>query len=79
MGDTHVIFGAITAGGLLGAVLTEQLIEPQRARTGLGFVKPGSGGTPGRNTGVDVRFAPESVLLAGLGLSGHHSILSLSF
>ena len=77
--DTHVIFGAITAGGLLGALLTEQLIEPQRARTGLGFVKPGSGNTPGWNTGVDVRFAPESVLLAGLGLSGHHSILSLNF
>ena len=30
-GGPHVLFGAASAGGILGALLTEQLIEPQRA------------------------------------------------
>jgi hypothetical protein len=28
---------------------------------------------------VDFRFAPESLVLAGMGLKGNHSILSLTF
>lgn len=77
--NTHVLFGATTIGGVLGAVLTEQLIAPQRARSGLGPVAPGTNDSASRSSGADFRFAPESLLLAGLGLKGNHSILSLSF
>ena len=77
--NTHVIFGAATIGGVLGALLTEQLIEPQRANAGLGSIAPRSSGSVGRSSGVDFRFAPESLVLAGLGLKGNHSVLALSF
>ncbi|MEP6621092.1 MAG: hypothetical protein ABJE47_17330 [bacterium] len=71
--NPHVIFGAATVGGILGAVLTEQLIEPQRAGTGSGSVPTT------KSSRVDVRFAPESLVLAGLGLKGNHSLVSLTF
>jgi hypothetical protein len=77
--DSHVLLGAATIGGVLGALLTEQLIEPQRAGTGLGSVAPGGKTSVGRTSSVDFRFAPESALLAGMGLKGNHSILSVSF
>lgn len=75
----HVIFGAATLGGILGAILTENLIEPQRASSGLGFTLPARKSALGRATGIDVRFSPESALLAGVGLKGNHSLLSVSF
>jgi len=78
-GNSHVLFGAATIGGVLGAVLTEQLIEPQRANSGLGSAAPRDSGPVGRSSGVDFRFAPESLVLAGMGLKGNHSILSLTF
>lgn len=78
-GNTHVIFGAATLGGVLGAVLTEQLIEPQRASTGLGSAAPRSSGAAGRTAAVEFRFAPESLVLAGIGLKGNHSVFSASF
>jgi hypothetical protein len=77
--NTHVLFGATTIGGILGAMLTEQYIAPQRANAGLGPVTPGINDSASRSSGADFRFAPESLLLAGLGLKGNHSILSLTF
>ena len=77
--NVHLLFGAVTVGGILGAILTENLIEPARANAGLGSILPGRKHDVGRATGVDVRFSPESALLAGMGLKGNHSLLSVSF
>lgn len=75
--NPRVIFGAMTLGGLLGAVLTENLIMPRRAGTELGLgERTGSQRTSSR---VDVRFNPESALLAGLGQPGRYSLLSVVF
>jgi hypothetical protein len=77
-GNTHLIFGAATIGGVLGTLLTEQLIAPQAAGTGLGMLR-GSEPAAGKSTGTNLRFSPQSALLAGLGLKGNHSIVSLTF
>ena len=71
-------YGAATAGGILGAILTEQFIKPPEASTGLG----GTGmreRESGRASAVSVRFSPESIVFATAGMRGQHSILSLSF
>ncbi len=78
-GNSHFVFGSMTVGGILGAILTENLIEPARAKSGLGSILPGRRNDVGRATGVDVRFSPESALLASIGLRGNHSLLSVSF
>ena len=76
--NSHLIFGAATIGGVLGTLLTEQLIAPQLAGSGLGMLR-GSDPAVGKSTGANLRFSPESALLAGLGLKGNHSIVSLTF
>ena len=76
--NTHLIFGAATIGGVLGTLLTEQLIAPQRAGNGLGILR-GSEPAVGKRTDANLRFSPESALLAGLGLKGNHSIVSVTF
>ena len=78
-GNSHVVVGAAALGGILGALLTEQLIEPQRAGNGVGSIAPGSRLSTAQPSRVDFRFAPESALFAGLGLKGNHSLLSMTF
>jgi hypothetical protein len=76
--NSHVIYGAATAGGIIGAILTEQFIKPPEANAGLG----GTGSREresGRASGVSVRFSPESIMFAKVGMRGQHSILSLTF
>jgi hypothetical protein len=73
--NARAIFATGTIGGILGAMLTEHLIEPARAGFGAA-TRTGSRAAPSR---VGVQFAPESALLAGMGVKGQHSILSLSF
>ena len=76
--NSHLIFGAATAGGILGAVLTEQFIQPAAANSGVGA----AGAKPrnvGRANGIDVKFSPESMVFAKLGVHGQHPILSLTF
>jgi hypothetical protein len=77
----QLTLGAMTIGGLLGAVVAEGLLAPQRARAG-------ERGDPAQRTGatleapqprVDVRFTPAGVVMAGLGQRGRHPVLSLSF
>jgi hypothetical protein len=77
-GSARLVFATATAGGILGAMLTEHLIEPARAGFGVPM-RSGSRGTGGPPSRVGVQFAPESALLAGMGVAGRHSILSLSF
>ena len=77
--NSHVVVGAAALGGILGALLTEQLIEPQRAGKGVGAVAPAARVSAGQPTGVNIRFTPESMLFAGLGLRGEHSVLSMTF
>ncbi|MEO8620317.1 MAG: hypothetical protein ABI625_04565, partial [bacterium] len=76
-GNAQVVIGTAALGGLLGAILTEQLIAPQRAGVGLGSTAPAGNVIMRRTSSVDVHFAPESVLLAGMGFKGNHSIVSL--
>lgn len=77
-GNSHLIFGTLTAGGIVGAVLTEQFIKPAEANTGLGasLIRERQ---LGRANGVGVHFSPESVAFATMGVKGRHSILSLTF
>ena len=76
--NTHLIFGAISVGGVLGTLLTEQLIAPQAAGKGIGMLRGGEA-TVGNNGGANLRFSPQSALLAGLGLKGNHSVVSFTF
>jgi hypothetical protein len=79
--NSQGVLAAMTIGGILGAVVSEELLAPRRARAGergdaslrTGVV----GETPPPR--VDVRFAPEGAVLAALGQRGRHAILSLSF
>ena len=77
--NTHVVVGAGALGGILGALLTERLIEPQRAGNGVGSIAAPARLSTVQPSRVDFRFAPESALLAGLGFKGNHSVLSLTF
>jgi hypothetical protein len=73
--NAHVIYGSLTAGAILGAILTEQFIAPPAANTGLGAAV-----TKSREVaGIDVKFSPESLVFAKMGVKGQHSILSLTF
>ena len=76
--NAHFTIGALTAGGILGAVLTEQFIKPAEANSGLGATLTKERQL-GRASGLGVRFSPESVAFAKMGVKGQHSILSLSF
>jgi hypothetical protein len=80
-GDRQVNFAAMTIGGILGAVVSEGLLAPQRARSGeLGAAPRRTGATREvHRERVSVRFAPEGAVMAGLGQRGRHPILSLSF
>ena len=77
--NPHAIFGAGTVGGLLGAIVTENMIAPQRAggdrRTG--SLKP----TDARRSAsrVEMHFAPQAVVMAAFKQPGYHSILSMTF
>ena len=77
--NPHFYFGAATVGGLLGAILTENMIAPQRAgddrRTG--SLKQ----TDGRrsNSRVAMRFALEAALMTAFKQPGYHSIFSMTF
>lgn len=73
--NARLIFGTATVGGILGAIFTEHLIEPARAGVGA----PMRTGSRGGSSRVSVQLAPERALLAGMGVAGRHSILSLSF
>jgi hypothetical protein len=79
--NSHVLFGAATIGGILGAVVSQGLLAPHRVTTADRGDAPGRTGAGGevRRPRVDVRFAPEGVVLAGVGRPGQHSIVSLSF
>ena len=79
--QTHppaLIVGAGTLGGALGTLVTEQLSAPQRAGNGHGILR-GSEPAVGKRTDANLRFSPESALLAGLGLKGNHPIVSVTF
>ena len=77
-GNSHLIFGSLTAGGILGAVLTEQFIKPAEANVGVGAALMKERQL-GHANGVGVRFSPESMAFAKMGVKGQHSILSLTF
>ena len=76
--NTHLIFGAVAVGGVIGTLLTEQLIAPQAAGSGFGVLRK-SETSIGRTSNLNLRFSPESALLAGLGLKGNHSMVSVTF
>jgi hypothetical protein len=73
--NARLIIATATVGGVLGAIVTERLIEPARA----GFGAPLRTGARGTSPRVLVQFSPEAALFAGMGVQGRHSVLSLSF
>lgn len=76
--NTHIVYGSLTAGGILGAMLTQQYIKPAEANAGLGSARSTERQLV-RSGGVDVKFSPESMVFAKMGVQGQHSILSLTF
>lgn len=76
--NTHLIFGTATIGGILGAILTENLIAPDRARAGDTGAERRTGSL-GHSSRVDVSFSAMGALMARSGMRGEHSILSLRF
>ncbi|MEO7457098.1 MAG: hypothetical protein ABIY52_12620 [Gemmatimonadaceae bacterium] len=74
--NNHLAFGAGAIGGMLGMVLTEQMIQPHRVKSGFGDARKAE---TRRTGGVDVRVTPEGLAFAGLGLRGNHSLLSVTF
>ena len=76
--NPQLIFGTATIGGILGALLTENLIAPQRASAGAKQGERRSGSLK-RSSRVAVRVSAESVLFAGAGLRGNHSLVALTF
>ncbi len=75
--NAQLIFGTATIGGILGALVTENLIAPQRATAGdRGERRTGS---RERSSRVDAQFSAAGALLAGSRLRGNHSIVSLTF
>ena len=76
--NPQLIFATATIGGILGALLTENLIAPQRASAGMNQRERRSGSL-GRSSRVAVRVSAEGALLAGAGLRGNHSIVALTF
>lgn len=72
------VLGAMTAGGVLGAILTERLIEPRRATTGRGaFLQPSRESTA--LSRFDVQFSPVSAMLAASGRKGNYSLVTIEF
>jgi hypothetical protein len=71
--DWRVFTIAGTAGGILGAMLTESLIKPARA----GGATRRTGSARFRN--LDVSFSPQGAIMASSGMRGNHSLLSLTF
>ncbi len=76
--DRQIILATATVGGILGAIFTESLIAPSRARSG-GSAAERRTGSLGRAPRFDVRFSPQAALLAGSGVAGRHAILSATF
>jgi hypothetical protein len=76
--NPQLIFGTATIGGIFGAILTEGLISPRRARPGESATERRTGSID-RSSPVDVRFSAEGALMAGSRLRGNHPILSLTF
>jgi hypothetical protein len=73
----QLIFGTATVGGILGAIVTEALIAPERARRG--EPRERRTGSRARSSGVNVDFSAAGAVLAGSGVRGNHSILSVTF
>jgi hypothetical protein len=74
----QLIFGTATLGGIVGAMVTEELIGPRRARAGESATERRTGSID-RSSRVDVRFSAPAALMAGAGMRGSHSVLSLTF
>lgn len=73
-----LIFGTATIGGILGAILTENLIAPDRARPGDSGAARRTGSLR-RSSRASFTFSPMGALMARSGMRGDHSILSLRF
>jgi GNAT superfamily N-acetyltransferase len=73
--NPQVVFGPATAGGILGAILTHELISPARARNAAAM-------RTGARRGAErltLRFTPQNLLLARSGQRGVYPVLSASF
>lgn len=76
-GDGRAYVAAGTAGGILGAIFTERLIAPARAHGG--DAGPAERRTGAKAPRVDVQWNPQALVLAGTGVQGRHSLLTVGF
>ena len=70
-----LIFGPATLGGIVGAVVTHNLIGPAHANARVSR-RTGARGTPSRFT---VRFTPQNFVLAKTGREGVYPVLNVAF
>ena len=70
-----LIFGPATLGGILGAIVTHNLIEPAHANARVSR-RTGARATPSRFT---MRFTPQNLVLAGSGREGLYPVLNVAF
>ena len=75
--DTRLIFGTATIGGIVGALVIENLISPRRASGDHDAER--RTGTLRHRAGPEFRFSAAGVVMAGSRRRGNHSILSLTF
>ena len=73
--NPQVVFGPATAGGILGAILTHELIGPARARNAA-VIRTGARRGEER---FALRFTPQNLILARSGRQGTYPVLSASF
>jgi hypothetical protein len=70
-----MIFGPATLGGIVGAIVTHNLIEPAHANARVSR-RTGARATPSRFT---VRFTPQNFVLAKTGREGVYPVLNVAF
>lgn len=70
-----LIFGPATLGGLLGAIVTHNLISPTHANARFSR-RTGARATPSRFT---MRFTPQNLVLARTGREGVYPVLNVAF
>jgi len=73
--NPSLIFGPATLGGLLGAIVTHNLIAPAHANARFPQ-RTGARAMPSR---VTVRFTPQNLVLARTGREGMYPVLNVAF
>jgi hypothetical protein len=77
--NPHAYFGAAALGGIIGAIVTENMIAPQRAGGDRRVGSLKSTDAHHSASRVEAHFAPRAALMAAFKQPGYHSIFSMTF